>query len=187
MSWILVGLNLSLDTVVSIVGIVIPLMITFIGSIMWLARKLDKIETNTDPIKAISETMIRLDERTKLLAGKTSGTVHITLKNLGDVSVSASPVDSNMTSYTLQFSKGFNFSAIAAISKTTGFEDVEKKMFSQVPQALPVTPTLLILRVPSSDPKVCSNYVSKFLTWLDTEYFNRLGKAISEYEQIKVE
>ena len=51
--WIMVSLNISLDTVVSVLGIVIP----FIASIIWLARKLDRIEDNTQPIKTINETI----------------------------------------------------------------------------------------------------------------------------------
>jgi hypothetical protein len=61
-------LNISLDTVVSVLGIVIGIVIPFVASIIWLARKLDRIEDNTQPIKAINETMIRLDERTSGLS-----------------------------------------------------------------------------------------------------------------------
>jgi leucyl-tRNA synthetase len=178
-----VDLLISLDTWVSILGIVIP----FIASIIWLSRKLDKIETNTEPIKTINETMIRLDERTIALVGKVSGTVVVTLKNLGTVSVSASDVTREGTRYSLQFQnpvKRMEF--IDRIADETGFNEKEKQMFGKNATSVTVNPNRMVLVVPSNDPKLCSDYVSLFLNWLDSEYFTRVEKVIAEYEQIKV-
>ena len=108
----MVSLDISLDTVVSVLGIVIP----FIASIIWLARKLDRIEDNTQPIKTINETMIRLDEMTTGLLNRPSGTVIVTLKNLGNVTVSATTVDPEETHYSLQFEKPIKFEAIHSVA-----------------------------------------------------------------------
>ena len=43
----------------------------------------------------------------------------------------------------------------------------------------------MVLTVPSIDGKVCSQYVSLFLKWLDTTYFEAL-KEVSDYENIVV-
>ena len=49
-----------------------------------------------------------------------------------------------------------------------------------------VNPNHLIVRVPSTDPTLCSRYISMFLNWLSAEYFNRAEKTIAEYENIKL-
>lgn len=177
-------LNISLDTVVSILGIVIPL----IGSIMWLARKLDKIESNTEPIKTINETMIRLDERTLALASHVGGTVDVTLKNLGTVSVSAQPSTSpEATRYILRFHKPFKFEVIGRVASATGLDVKERQMLGgKVATSLVLNPTQVIITVPSTDSKLCSEYISFFLKWLDSEYFARADETIAEYENIKV-
>ena len=180
--WIMVSLNISLDTVVSVLGIVIP----FIASIIWLARKLDRIEDNTQPIRTINETMIRLDERTTSLVSRVGGTVIVTLKNLGKVTVSATTMNPSETHYSLQFEKPIKFEAINSVARKTGLEEKEKQMFGKIAYSVTVNPNYLIVRVPSSDPKLCSEYISLFLRWLDTDYLAGLEKSLAEYEQIKV-
>jgi hypothetical protein len=179
----MVGLNISLDTVVSVLGIVIP----FIASIIWLARKLDRIEDNTQPIKTINETMIRLDERTTGLLNRPGGTVIVTLKNLGNVTVSATPLGPEETHYSLQFEKPIKFEAIHSVAYQTGLDEKEKQMFGgKIARSLPISPTSLFIKVPSSNPRLCSEYISLFLKWLDSDYLARLEKSLAEYEQIKV-
>jgi hypothetical protein len=181
----MVSLDISLDTVVSVLGIVIPL----IGSIIWLSRKLDKIETNTEPIRTINETMIRLDERTMALAlsGKLPGTVAVTLKNLGTVTVSAQPATTpQVTRYNLQFKKPFKFAVIGVVGRATGLDVKEHEMFGKPATSMSVSPEQVIITVPSVDPKLCSEYISFFLKWLDSEYFARANDTIGQYENIKV-
>jgi hypothetical protein len=182
----MVSLDISLDTVFSVLGIVLGIVIPFIASIIWLARKLDRIEDNTQPIKTINETMIRLDERTTGLGGRVSGTVIVTLKNLGKVTVSATPMNPSETHYSLQFEKPIKFEAIHSVACQTGLDEKEKQMFSRTVRLVPVNPTHLVIRAPSSDPKLCSEYVSLFLRWLDSDYLAGLEKSLAEYEQIKV-
>ena len=180
----MVSLNISSDTLLSVVGIAIALGIALIGSILWVARKLDKIETNTEPIKTINETMIRLDERTLALS-KGTGTVVVKLQNLGTVSVSAAPYH-NYTEYTLDFENSLKTVAVGRVAKETGLNAKEIELFGKNVVSVPVSETQLILRVPSDDPKLCSTYVTMFLNWLNTEFFNRAEKTLGEYEDIKV-
>lgn len=119
-------MDISLDTVVSVLGIVIPL----IGSIIWLARKLDRIETNTEPIKTINETMIRLDERTLGFVAKGTGTVVVTLQNLGTVSVSAS-LFTDYTQYSLQFQNPIKLEAISKVALETRLGAEEREFFGR--------------------------------------------------------
>ena len=119
-------MDISLDTVVSVLGIVIPL----IGSIIWLARKLDRIETNTEPIKTINETMIRLDERTLGFVAKGTGTVVVTLQNLGTVSVSAS-LFTDYTQYSLQFQNPIKLEAISKVALETRLGAEERELFGR--------------------------------------------------------
>ncbi len=42
------------------------------------------------------------------------------------------------------------------------------------------------MRVPSTDPKTCVDYIAFFLKWLDSEYWESL-KELEEYEKITLE
>jgi len=177
-------LSISLDTIISIIGIVIPL----VGSIYWLARKLDRIEDNTEPIKSISETMIRLDERTRVLSlgGKSPGTVNVQLTHYGNVSVTAQPF-SDVTRYTVIFGAPAKLDGISRVAKQTGLVAKEEQLFGgQHATGLVVNPNYLVITVPSTNPALCSEYMTYFLKWLDTEYFPRAEATVAEYENIKL-
>ncbi len=132
--------------------------------------------------------MIRLDERTALLASKTSGTVVVMLKNLGTVSVSAEPATiPEATRYSLLFEKPFKFNVIGRVAHATGLDVKERQMLGgKIATSLTLNPVQVIVTVPSNDPKLCSEYISFFLKWLDSEYFTRANETIAEYENIKV-
>jgi hypothetical protein len=110
----------------------------------------------------------------------------VKLKNLGNVTVSASTINPEETRYALQFEKPIKFEAINSVARQTGLAETEKRMFGKFAGHLEVNPTHLLISVPSGDPKLCSEYISLFLRWLDSDYLAGLEKSLAEYERIKV-
>jgi len=111
------------------------------------------------------------------------GTITRDLKNFGKTKISANPF-SNFTQYTIKFEIGrLSSGSIEKISKKTNMEEEEKRLFSGQPvHAQAVGSTSLILQVPSTDPKLCTTYISTFLKWLDTEYIAQMQLELKKFE-----
>ena len=189
-------LSIAIGVFMGLVSIAIAIYFGVRPTLRKLEKDVSEIKTNTEPIKRIEETTRRMDEKTtrlderidtflKIIPGK-AGTVELMLKNLGKVTVSAEPY-ANETRYIIKTEKpvlkgGF----IAKVSKETGLTEKEKELFGgKTPRIIFSAPDTLILVVPSSDPKICREYMSIFLKWLDTRYWEAL-EQIKEYEKITV-
>jgi hypothetical protein len=111
------------------------------------------------------------------------GTVTRRLKNYGETKISASP-ESDFTIYNIKIEQGrLNSGTICKISKETTLEDNENRMFPGKGVSIQsLGSNLLTLRVPSTDPEVCTKYMSMFLRWLDTEYVEKIRQEIKQYE-----
>lgn len=177
--------------VLSIIGLGATFVITLIAVVSRINEKLSKIEDNTNGISDIRNDLTKLTERVDMALrlgiqfGK--GTVELTLKNLGAVSVSAQTSTSvQSTRYILQFEKPFKFDVMGTVACATGLDAKEHEMFGKNVISLAISPVQIMITVPSIDPKLCSEYMSFFLKWLDSEYFTRAEGTIAEYENIKV-
>ena len=59
-------------------------------------------------------------------------------------------------------------------------------MFGEEPRIYNLGPRALSIHVPSTDPAICTRYISLFLKWLNTEYWEAL-KELEKYEEIRIE
>lgn len=148
-------------------------------------EKLEKIEKHTQSIKKIEDTLARLDERLYASMAFPKGTVEGVLKNIGKTKVTAEP-GMERTKYYIEVEKPIlreNF--IAKKSVETWLTDKERELFGAYATTLVavIDPRKAVFDLPSIDPKICSQYVTQLLKWLDSEYWNSLRK-LGDYENI---
>ena len=176
--------------ILPIIGIGTALIIALIVCIYRVDGKLSRIEDNTRGISDIRNELTKLTEKVDMALRfgiqVPKGTVTLTLKNLGKVEVTAEPSDKG-TDYRILVEKPLlKGGLIAKKSKETEMIAKERELFGKEPN-ITVYPDYrhMVLTVPSTDPKICSQYVSIFLKWLDTTYWEAL-KEVQEYEMITV-
>ena len=178
--------------IVPIIGLGAALVIALIVCIYRVDGKLSKIEDNTKIISDIRNELTRLTEKLDMalrfgLPSAPKGTVTVTLKNLGKVEVSAEP-SSKRTNYYIRVEQPILKDALLEKkSKETGLATKEKALLDKEAK-FTVFPDSrrMVLEVPSTDPGVCSQFVSLFLKWLDTTYCQEALKEVQEYERIAV-
>jgi len=151
-----------------------------------LVIKLDKIDANTQTIKDMSQTLNRIDERTLAVKGENHGTTRLQLPNLGEVRLSAG-LGENSTAYSIEITVPIlRLDLINGFTKSTGFSEVERKFFGKETTANVILPTRMIWTVPSSDPKVCTEFIALAVKWLDSQYFELANGAVRSFEDIKL-
>lgn len=119
----------------------------------------------------------------KLHFSRETGTVERKLKNLGKTIITASQ-DVNMTTYLIKVENPvLQEGLIVKLSKETELENKEKEMFDgKLTMVYVSLPNQLTVKVPSADPRICTEYISMFLRWLDSTYFEAL-KNVKDYEE----
>ena len=112
-----------------------------------------------------------------------SGTVTRAMPNLGTVEISANPKE-RQTQYFVRAQHGTMSEAlIELLAKQTGFLDYERQLLDgEAATYLQVDKNALIVNVPAVDPEVTTEFVTKFLEWMDTEYVEKREKVLAEYE-----
>jgi len=136
-----------------------------------------KIITRVDDVWQLASVFMK---------GQGVGTIEVDLKNFGKTKISAE-VAVKETRYLIQPEKGrFSDDAIPKISKITTLAKTELEMFGREPVVMSLG-NMLRVTLPSVDPKLCTEYMSLFLKWLDTDYVRELQSDISKFEKdIKV-
>jgi len=140
-----------------------------------------KIGTRVDDVWQLVSQLALL-----LTKGQTLGTIEVELRNFGKTKISAE-VTQDTVIYTVQSEKGKLISnAIVRISKYTSLAKTELEMFGRETKVDNMG-TWLRLHIPNVDPKLCTQYMSLFLKWLDTEYVSALRSETDKFEKdIKV-
>jgi len=135
------------------------------------------ISTRADDILLLATAFMKV---------QTTGTITVELEHFGKTKVSAEPTPSE-TVYFVQPEKGkLNSSIISKIGKQTELSPFEIQKFGRETAILTIGNTLRIV-CPSTDAKICTEYMSFFLKWLDTKYADALQKEMEEFERdIKV-
>lgn len=110
-------------------------------------------------------------------------TVERNFKNLGKVTISADPVE-NETIYRIRVEKPIIMRGmISVLSKETGLEEREIRMFKKVPTCTVLSKNEFVMHVPCLEPKLCTEYITIFLGWLDSKYFERYQSKLAEFEE----
>ncbi|TET72865.1 MAG: hypothetical protein E3J56_04815 [Candidatus Aminicenantes bacterium] len=171
------------------IGIFLGLVSIGIGSFFGLkafrtdiSTKLSEINDKVIAIHGTLEKSWDLILNTLPQLTQKGGTIKIQLSNLGKTTIEAKP-GGKLTKYIINVERPvLSDGLIAKLTQETGFEKIEKQLFEQVPTISTVLSTKLIMRVYSTDPKTCTEYIILFLKWLDSTYVNSLYK-IKEYEE----
>jgi hypothetical protein len=182
----IVGICVTVGVSVILAGVMIGLAV-FLGLRSFTDSVGKKVSNAKDSIvgelSPIRDRLITIDERTDTIwrfemakATSSTGTVEKYLKNFGKTTITAEPGKDD-TAYIVEVEKGtvaMHFSL--KIAEETSLNDIEREMFGRIVGFIPLRPNRFRLQVPSTDPKVCTKYMSIFLKWLDTEYVEALPR-----------
>ena len=156
-----------------------------------LTDRLDKIDEGlSTKLQKIGEDISAM--RTKLDAvwdvipkgsPNWSGTVVRMLPNLGEVEISANPREGE-TQYLIRVERGpLSEDLIIALTRQTTFNEYEmsilggrKAMIQQVDKHT------VLLDIPATEPSVVTDYVTRFVELMDTEYPNKRASVSADYE-----
>ena len=118
---------------------------------------------------------------------RATGTVERNLKNLGKIRITAEP-HSDTTIYFIEVRRPvFDSALIDKLSKETGLAQREMEIFGgNVPGYSSPLPHQLIVKLPSTEPSVCTKYMNLFLKWLDSTYLESAPKIEDFEEPIQV-
>lgn len=140
-------------------------------------------------LSTIKEKVMSIENTTGKLWDLTSArsyqlqTVVRDFNNLGKVSVSADPRETE-TLYRIRVEKPIILGGmITKLSKETGLAKVEIDMFKKEPTHTVVSKNELLMHVPCIEPKLCTEYITIFLKWLDSTYFGRYQSKLAEFEE----
>lgn len=111
-----------------------------------------------------------------------TGTVERELEKLGKVRITAEPAE-NETSYLIEIEKPIlHGDYFVKIAKRGEFLEKRRQFFDQEIHIIALSPNRLRIRLPSSDPKTCSEFMTFVLKWLNSTYVESL-KEIKEFEE----
>lgn len=190
-----IAICVTLGSGIIFLGIALGVAI-FLGLRGFTNRMNDQVSDAKDDIveelSDIKETLTKIDTTTgnlvQIATGAAAGTVVRQLKNFGETQIAATPGPTN-TTYTISVEKGIiDTDIMGRASLLTGLTEREVKMFGgQMVKSFSLGRRRFRLTLPSTDPKVCTEYMSILLSWLDTEYQNEL-QGISAFEDnIKID
>lgn len=75
---------------------------------------------------------------------------------------------------------------IVKLAKETGIEKEELRLFKKPARVMTPTSERLIVKVPCTEPNLCTEYISLLLKWLDSTYYAALADIKKFEEPIKV-
>jgi len=152
---------------------------------LWGFRKdiSDKLSDIRDKLIAMGLTLDNAWALLRMRLLEQTGTVERDLRNLGKTKITAKPGEKT-TEYIIDIEKAvLDQGLISKLSITTGLEDIEKKFFgNEIPTGITPVPTRAIVTLPCTEPQKCTEYMSIFLKWLDSAYYDSLPK-IKDYEE----
>ena len=186
---------------IGLLGIGVPISISIFfglhGFRRGITEKLSELSDKLTEIKGHTESIGSMDRTLGSLHGQITtmvelskppgGTVEGTLEKLGKVKVTAEPGE-NVTNYHIEVSEpvlkdGF-IPKIA--NQDDEFQEKRSKTFEGMTIRVTVlTPKRVIVRLPSTNPTTCSEFMTYFIKWLDSKYIKSLSKNVEEFEKIQ--
>ena len=189
-------LGLLIGLLVGLISIAIAIFFGLRGFRTGVTDKLSSIEKNTELIGDIKDSAGRIEREVVVIHGTVdkswdllrdmrfgeSQTVERNLENLGKVKITAEPGE-EQTSYLIEIEKPIlKEGYIAKISKETELSKQEKELFGQETGVRILSSNRLRLYLPSTEPAICTEYVTYLLKWLNSTYFESLSK-IKDFEE----
>ncbi len=185
------GVAMDTTTAISLILSIVGASIAVLSLLFKISGKLSRIEENTGKIEDVKTEVTKLatgvDVVIRYGLQTSKGTATVTLPQLGQVLVSAQP-GSERTEYKLRFTRThhvLNINYVAKKSKEHAFGRIAIGMFGEGTRLNDVGPGTWVLTVPSTDPVLCSDYVSRFLKFVDS-LLEGYTEELKKYENIKV-
>jgi hypothetical protein len=165
---------------IGLIGIALAIFFGLWGFRRDISGKLSDIR---DKVISMGVTLEKAWDILRIHFAGATGTVERTLKNLGKTTITAKP-EVDKTTYIIIVDKPvLQEGLIIKLSKETELENREKEMFGgQLSQVYVSYPNQMRIVVPCVDPRICTEFISMLLKWLDSIYFNALPR-IKDYEE----
>jgi hypothetical protein len=166
-----------------LLGLIAVAVAVYFG--LWGFRKDigDKLTDIRDKVMAMGTTLDKAWDLLKIRLGGEFGTVERELTNLGKTRISAKP-GQDETVYFVEVERPvLQDDFISKLAKGTDFEAKEMEFFGgQLTRISTPIPTRMTVKIPCTEARKCTDYMSMFLKWLDSVYYDALPK-IKEYEE----
>jgi len=179
------GLEMIMDLGL-LIGLIAIALSLFLGLFFGLAgfRKgiTGELSTIKEAVVAIQTTVEKTWDLVVVRFGESSGTVRRELENLGKVSITAEPAE-NETVYLIEIGEPilkeeFFFKK----AKESDFVKQETKILGEEGKLTILSPHRMRYRLPSTDPKACTEFVTFLLKWLNSTYVEAL-EEIKKFEE----
>jgi hypothetical protein len=182
MGEVLLGcIGIGATILLGLVGIAIAVFFGLRSFSGGIKDELSTIKTKVIEIQQTAQNVWDVVRTNPLLVP--GGTIEGETPNLGKLKITAEP-HLDYTFYFVEVTKHiFDDKRIVQVSKETELTSKEKEMFGTDVAIRTLVPTRIILKIPSIDPKLCAKYMSYFIKWLDSAYFQSLPK-IDDFEKL---
>ncbi len=114
--------------------------------------------------------------------GVSGGTIERELENLGNVKITAEP-GAEVTTYLIEIEKAImKEGPFFKKAEETDFVKQETEILGGKTGIIILSPHRMRYSLPSTDPEVCTEFITFFLNWLNSTYFESL-EQITEFEE----
>ena len=165
-----------------LIGLVAIALAVFFG--LWGFRKsvASELSTIKEAVIAIRTTVDKTWDLMVVRFGESSGTVTRELDNLGEVRITAEP-GANETVYLIEIEKPILKEGLfSKKAKEPQFIREETGLLGKEGTFSILSSKRIRYHLPSTDPKVCTEFITFLLKWLNSTYFESL-EGIKEFEE----
>lgn len=181
---VLAGIDIGIF--LGLIGIAIAIFFGLRGFGKGLTNELSTIKEKVIIIQETVGNLWDVAKHAKAFGG--TGTVERELNNIGKVAITAEP-ELNKTTYHILTKKAvFHIEDMLRVGNQTEIATLEEDIFGEALKVIVSSPipTRLKIVIPSRDSKKCTEYISRFLKWLDSTYWGTLPKVADFEEGIEV-
>lgn len=176
----------SVALIVGLLSVALCIFFGLRGFRKEINKNLSEIEINTRPVGDMKDKIITMSNTIEKIwdsIPRSGGqTVERNFEKLGKVKITAEP-HATETRYFVVIQKpilkeGF----LIKTGKETEFLKKELEVFSRETLISILSPHRMRIRLPSTDPKICTKFMTFLLNWLNTTYVQSLDK-MKEFEE----
>lgn len=176
--------NLGLGVLIGLLGIALAIFFGFRTFTGGIRDHLRDIKTELALVRQKLDDIWDLRPWGGFGASPAAGTVHRKMEHLGSVSISARPGPTT-TEYRVEIEKPLiRQGLIVKLAKETGFVDkVEKSLLDDLPRITELSSRAFLMHIPSTDSRLATEYMTRFLEWLDSDYIRRIDHELDDFEK----